>query len=55
MKCYLCDEELCWNNDFMYEDYCMEGDGMVVVLSCNNEQCDVDIVEVYVNNEDDEM
>jgi hypothetical protein len=55
MRCYLCDQELCWNNDFTYEDYCIDGDGMVVVLSCNNEQCDVDMVNVYVNNGDDEM
>jgi hypothetical protein len=51
MDCYNCKEKLIWNNDFTYEDFNVEGDGIVVVLSCTNQDCDVDIVNVYVNND----
>jgi hypothetical protein len=47
MKCYLCKQDLSWNNDESYDDYEMEGEGIVTILSCLNEECDVDIVEVY--------
>jgi hypothetical protein len=50
MKCYSCEDELIWGGDHTYEDYGMEGDGMVTNLSCNNEDCDVETVIVYTKN-----
>tara|TARA_Y100000004_G_C8721783_1_gene330408 strand:- start:233 stop:382 length:150 start_codon:yes stop_codon:yes gene_type:complete len=38
MKCWHCKEELIWGGDHDYEDYDMEGEGIVSNLSCSN--CD---------------
>lgn len=54
MSCYNCGGQLIWNNDFTYEDYGREGDGIVAVLSCEDSDCDVDLVEVYMDNEKNE-
>lgn len=35
MKCWFCGSTLIWNNDFSFEDYCLEGEGIVTVLSCS--------------------
>ena len=54
MKCWHCNEELIWGGDFDYEDYGIEGEGIVSNLSCPNEDCNV-YVEVFLpleeNNE----
>lgn len=39
MKCWFCCSELIWNNDFSFEDYGLENEGVVAVLSCSNEEC----------------
>lgn len=39
MKCWFCGKELIWNNDFSFEDYGLEGEGIVMVLSCPNCGC----------------
>ena len=44
MKCYHCNTELIWGGDFMFEDYGLEGDGIVSNLSCPDCQA---YVEVY--------
>jgi hypothetical protein len=54
MNCWHCNTELIWNIDFSYEDYMIEGDGIVTILSCPNEDCGVDRVEVYCDLGDDE-
>lgn len=36
MKCWFCNEELIWQNDFMLEDYGYDGDGIIAMLSCPN-------------------
>ena len=36
-----------WGSDFDYEDYGVEGQGIVSSYTCNNHRCDVDSVEVY--------
>jgi hypothetical protein len=51
MNCYGCNGELIWGGDHTYEDYGMEGDGMVTNLSCPNDDCDVEMVLVYTSNE----
>jgi len=47
MNCWHCNKELIWGGDFDYEDYDLEGDGIVSNLSCPN--CEA-YVEVYWNN-----
>lgn len=34
MNCWHCDAELIWGSDFDFEDYGLEGDGIVTSLSC---------------------
>ena len=46
MKCWHCKSELTWGGDHSFEDYGMEGEGIVSNLSCKN--CPVD-VEFYYN------
>ena len=38
MKCF-CDKELIWGGDHDYEDYGLDGSGIVSNLSCQNEEC----------------
>jgi len=47
MNCWHCNTELIWNNDFNFEDYGLDGDGIVTNLSCP--ECG-SYVEVYYNN-----
>jgi len=52
MKCWHCQEELIWGGDHTYEDYCIEGDGIVTNLSCPNDKCDVVQVLVYAGHDE---
>ena len=47
MNCWHCNTELIWGADFDFEDYGMEGEGIVSNFSCSNEDCEV-FVEVYL-------
>ena len=51
MKCPKCEEELLWGGDHSYEDYGIEcenqDDGIVLNNTCNNDECDVDVVIIY--------
>ena len=47
MNCWHCKSELIWGGDHTYEDYGMEGEGIVSNLSCPN--CPVEQVLVYYN------
>ena len=42
MNCPDCDLELIWGGDHTYEDYGLEGEGIVSNLSCSN--CDVSVL-----------
>ena len=44
MKCYHCNNKLIWNSDFDYEDFGLDGEGVVTSLSCS--KCNA-YVEVY--------
>ncbi len=47
MDCWHCNTELIWGGDHSYEDYGIDGDGIVTNLSCPNEECGVEQVLVY--------
>ena len=34
VKCYACKSEMIWQNDFNFEDFGYEGDGVVSCFSC---------------------
>ena len=36
MKCWHCNSEVIWGGDFDFEDYGMDGKGIVSNLSCSN-------------------
>ena len=36
MNCWHCKEELIWGGDHDFEDYCMDGEGIVSNLHCPN-------------------
>ena len=48
MECQ-CGNELIWGGDHDYEDYGLDGDGIVSNLSCPSDECDVEAVYVYRN------
>lgn len=52
-KCFHCGGNLSWNSDFSFEDYGMEGEGIIHCLSCSD--CGAD-VEYYIrlDKEEDE-
>lgn len=54
MDCWHCNTELIWGGDHTYEDYGMDGDGIVTNLSCPNDECGVDTVLVYCSLDDNE-
>ena len=51
MKCPSCGNELIWGGDHSYEDYGMEGEGIVSNSTCPNHECNVDTVLVYTKTE----
>jgi len=52
MNCWHCNTELIWGGDFSYEDYGLEGDGIVSNLSCPNKKCNADVL-IYLPIKDD--
>ena len=48
-KCVECGGGLVWNNDFDFEDYGAEGEGIVRVFTCPN--CGA-YIEAYLSDED---
>lgn len=43
MKCWHCQSKLVWNADFDFEDYGIEGDGIVTNLTCSNSECGCEV------------
>ena len=54
MNCYVCDSKLIWGGDHSYEDYGLEGEGIVTNLSCSNGDCSCESVLVYDRHNDEE-
>ena len=51
MNCWHCRAELIWGGDHTYEDYCIDGEGIVSNLSCS--KCNA-FVLVYLGDENAE-
>lgn len=53
MRCWFCNskKELVWVADSSYEDYCLDGEGIVAVLQCTNEECNA-VFEGYLDIKD---
>lgn len=53
-RCPRCNYGLIWNNDFDYEDYGLDGEGIVSCFTCSNPNCHT-TMEVYTDfSEEDE-
>lgn len=53
MKCWFCGSDLYWQNDFNYEDYCIDDkQGIITVLSCSNNKCGA-MFEGYLDIEEE--
>ena len=49
--CWFCGSEMIWGSDFSYEDYGLEGDGVVATLTCS--ECDA-YAEFYSKPEEEQ-
>jgi len=49
MKCWHCGNDLIWGGDHTYEDYGLDGDGIVSNLSCS--KCPAEVL-VYLPDEE---
>lgn len=58
MKCYNCESDLIWQSDADFDEYFLDGEGIVSILDCPNQECGVIGVNVYTSckpkNERDE-
>jgi hypothetical protein len=46
-KCIECSSDLIWGGDHTYEDYGLEGEGIVSNYSCSKEICTTEMILVY--------
>jgi len=51
MKCWHCKSDLIWGGDHTYEEYGLDGDGIVSNLSCS--KCPAEVL-VYLPDEDED-
>ena len=51
MKCWHCGNDLIWGGDHTYEEYGLDGDGIVSNLSCS--KCPAEVL-VYLPDEDED-
>ena len=47
MICPKCAEPIIWGNDFDFDDYGMEGEGIIGNYTCVSDNCDVDVVVIH--------
>lgn len=46
MTCPRCNTQMIWGNDFDFEDYGYEGEGIIGVYTCATHACNVDTVTI---------
>ena len=52
-NCWFCGTEMRWSSDFSFEDYCIEGEGIVANLTCPNPECEAS-AEFYTRINEEE-
>lgn len=50
-KCFLCGSRVIWGCDFMFEDYGMDGDGIVHTYTCSNCGAAYEVYESFEGEE----
>ena len=53
MKCPNCNKLLLPENEYYYEDFGIDGEGIVHVYSCQDEKCDVEQIYIYIKLNDE--
>lgn len=53
-NCWFCNSPMVWGCDYDFEDYGMEGNGIVATLTCSNELCGA-TAEFYTRIEEGEV
>ena len=53
MICNNCNKELIWGGDHSYEDYALEGEGIVSNYTCANPLCNGETIIIYTKIEDE--
>jgi hypothetical protein len=51
-RCWFCNTEMVWSGDFTFEDYCIQGNGVVAILTCPNPLCEAS-AEFYTKIEEE--
>ena len=49
MKCPQCTQIIIWQSEFDYEDYGIEGEGIIGTYICTNDECTVDDVYIFTS------
>lgn len=52
VRCAFCGELMIWQNDFTYDDYCLDGEGIVSVYRCS--ECKTTAGFYHTEEEEDE-
>jgi len=47
MKCPQCNDVIIWEEEFEYDQYGIEGDGIIGVYYCENEECTIDDIYLF--------
>jgi hypothetical protein len=47
MKCPQCTNTMIWQSEFDYEDYGIEGEGIIGTYVCQNDKCNVEDVYIF--------
>ena len=47
MKCPQCSQTIIWQEEYDYENYGIEGDGVIGVYVCENKKCTVDDIYIF--------
>ena len=50
MNCWHCNNDVIWGGDHSFEDYCLEGEGIVSNLHCS--KCEAEYL-IYLGEKDD--
>jgi hypothetical protein len=47
MKCPQCQEPITWREDHDYDEHDLEGDGVISVFICDNDNCNVEDIYIF--------
>lgn len=51
-KCFICGAEVCWDDGFSFEEYGMDGDGIVSVWHCGNCKAEYEVMKKFEDEDE---